>query len=62
MATTEARWDLDGEPVDDLGAFFSANRDGLTVDDATRIATMKPGDEMVLGGGAFAELTLRRVA
>lgn len=63
MTTThEARWTLDSEPIEDFGAWLSENRDALTVEDALRFATMLPGDETIVGGGAGADFVLRREA
>lgn len=61
MATNETKWTLDGEEIPDFGSWLRENSDALTVEDALRFATMKPGDETLVGGGAGAEFALRRV-
>lgn len=55
--TKQARYTLDGEPVESLDEFMMSN----TFDEETTglILSLAPGEEMLLGGGAGAEFRLR---
>jgi hypothetical protein len=62
MDTTEKRFTLDGEPIEDFGTFLRENADDFTVEDAQRFDALQPGEEVLLGGGAAATFVLRREA
>ncbi len=51
----EKRWTLDGEP-------FDLQASDLWDDERVLAQQMEVGDEMLVGGGAFAEFVLARVA
>lgn len=49
------RWTLDGEP-------FDIDESDLAEEERVVAKEMEVGDEMLVGGGAFAEFVLKRVA
>lgn len=51
----EKHWTLDGEP-------FDIEASDLSEEDRAFAEQMEVGDEMLVGGGAFAEFVLARVA
>lgn len=53
-ATKAKRWTLDGEP-------FDMEDSDLDDEDRALADQMAVGDEMLVGGGAFAEFVLARV-
>jgi hypothetical protein len=59
---TEATWTLDGERIEDFEAWLRENADAFTVEDALRFAAMVPGEERLVGGGAWGDAVLRREA
>ncbi len=54
-ANDDKKWTLDREP-------FEMEASDLDDEDRAHAEQMDVGDEMLLGGGAFAEFLLKRVA
>jgi hypothetical protein len=57
----ERAFTLDGEPVE-LEEFIDVNRESFDGKEIAAIRTMKPGDSVMFGGGAWAEFLLECVA
>lgn len=50
---------LDGEPIESFDEFVMVN--DFDAETVGLMQSMQPGEEMLLGGGAGAEFTLRRL-
>lgn len=50
---------LNGQGID-LDDFFRDNQEGLDPEDVAAIRAMRPGDKLLLGGGAAADFTITR--
>jgi hypothetical protein len=57
----QTEWTLDGQPVD-LAEFLSDNRETFDIETCHIIGALRPGESLIVGGGAGAEFVLRREA
>jgi|TARA_R100000049_G_C1908822_1_gene56718 hypothetical protein len=52
----------EGEYEETLHSFLEWNKDSFSPSEVKALRAMNPGDTLTLGGGAFAETTIRAVA